>query len=74
MVVMGEALGLDLVIEGVERPSQVDHLIRHVGAPTAQGYLLHRPMNADALEQVLLGERIRASEPAALSSSAARLI
>jgi hypothetical protein len=31
-------------------------------------------MNADALEQVLLGERIRASEPAALSSSAARLI
>jgi diguanylate cyclase (GGDEF)-like protein len=50
MVVMGEALGLDVVVEGVERPAQLDHLERHVFAPLAQGYLLHRPMS---LPQVL---------------------
>ena len=31
MVVMGEALGLDVVIEGVEREGQLQHVIDHAG-------------------------------------------
>ena len=47
MVSMGEALGLDILVEGVERESQIVHLLDHVGATHAQGYLLHRPDDAD---------------------------
>jgi EAL domain-containing protein (putative c-di-GMP-specific phosphodiesterase class I) len=59
MVVMGEALGLQIIVEGVERTAQLDHLIRHVGAPMAQGYLLHRPMTAEQLVEVLADRRTR---------------
>jgi EAL domain-containing protein (putative c-di-GMP-specific phosphodiesterase class I) len=38
MVVMGEALGLDVVIEGVEREGQLQHVIDHAGGAMAQGY------------------------------------
>jgi predicted signal transduction protein with EAL and GGDEF domain len=44
ITMMGQALGLDVVVEGVERDSQLEHLREHVHAPYAQGYLLHRPM------------------------------
>ncbi|HET7386431.1 MAG TPA: EAL domain-containing protein [Nocardioidaceae bacterium] len=50
ITMMGQALGMDVVVEGVERSSQLDHLRDHVHAPYAQGYLMHRPM---PLEQVL---------------------
>jgi diguanylate cyclase (GGDEF)-like protein len=51
ITMMGQALGLDVIIEGIERASQLEHLREHVHAPYAQGYLLHRPMPlADLLE------------------------
>ena len=53
ITMMGQALGLDVVIEGIERSSQLEHLRDHVHAPFAQGYLLHRPMTVDAVAGVL---------------------
>ena len=53
ITMMGQALGLDVVIEGIERASQLEHLRDHVHAPLAQGYLLHRPMPVDRVVNVL---------------------
>ena len=53
ITMMGQALGLDVVIEGIERSAQLDHLREHVHAPFAQGYLMHRPMSTDAVAKVL---------------------
>ena len=53
ITMMGQALGLDVVVEGIERPSQLQHLRDHVHAPYAQGYLLHRPMSLERLLEVL---------------------
>jgi diguanylate cyclase (GGDEF)-like protein len=36
ITMMGQALGLDVVVEGIERASQLDHLRDHVHAPYAQ--------------------------------------
>ncbi|CAN5540040.1 hypothetical protein BH18ACT8_BH18ACT8_02320 [soil metagenome] len=50
MVEMGRALGLDVVIEGIERAAQVDELRRHVTFSDNlffQGYLLAVPANVD---------------------------
>jgi EAL domain-containing protein (putative c-di-GMP-specific phosphodiesterase class I) len=57
IVMMGQALGLDVVAEGVERDSQVEHLREHVGATFAQGFLLHRPMPLSDVVDVLLSNR-----------------
>ena len=54
---MGQALGLDVVVEGIERSSQLDHVREHVHAPYAQGYLMHRPMVLDTLLDVLRDNR-----------------
>jgi EAL domain-containing protein (putative c-di-GMP-specific phosphodiesterase class I) len=51
---MGDALGLDVIVEGIERYSQLEHLQSHVGAKYAQGYLLHRPEPGDAVRLGLL--------------------
>ncbi|MGA8208649.1 MAG: EAL domain-containing protein [Nocardioidaceae bacterium] len=53
ITMMGQALGLDVVVEGIERPSQLEHLCDHVHAPYAQGYLMHRPMPLDQLLRVV---------------------
>ena len=53
ITMMGQALGLDVVIEGIERSTQLEHLRDHVHAPFAQGYLLHRPMPPGAVVDVL---------------------
>jgi diguanylate cyclase (GGDEF)-like protein len=53
ITLMGQALGLDVCVEGIERASQLDHLREHVGAPFAQGYLLHRPMPVADMEEIL---------------------
>ena len=57
VVLMGRSLGFGIVIEGVERETQLD-VIRH-DAPTAfvQGYLLHRPMRLGDLLSVMRLER-----------------
>jgi diguanylate cyclase (GGDEF)-like protein len=54
---MGQALGLDVVVEGIERSSQLEHLRDHVHAPYAQGYLMHRPMPLEQLLGVLAENR-----------------
>ena len=64
IMMMGQALGLDVVVEGIERSSQLDHLREHVHAPYAQGYLMHRPMVLGTLLDVVRDNR---SIPAALS-------
>ncbi len=53
VVVMGEALGLDVVVEGVERLGQLEHLRTHVHPSGVQGFALHRPMPLDRLLDVL---------------------
>jgi diguanylate cyclase (GGDEF)-like protein len=57
ITMMGQALGLDVVVEGIERASQLDHLRDHVHAPYAQGYLMHRPMPLDQLLRVVRENR-----------------
>jgi diguanylate cyclase (GGDEF)-like protein len=57
ITMMGQALGLDVVVEGIERESQLDHLLDHVHAPYAQGYLMHRPMPLAQLVSVLAANR-----------------
>jgi diguanylate cyclase (GGDEF)-like protein len=53
MVVMGEALGLDVVVEGIERWSQLEHVTFHAAATTGQGYLFGRPMPCDEMVELL---------------------
>jgi diguanylate cyclase (GGDEF)-like protein len=67
ITMMGQALGLDVVVEGIERVSQLDHLRDHVHAPYAQGYLMHRPMPLDQLVRVI--EENRAMSDAAVEVS-----
>jgi diguanylate cyclase (GGDEF)-like protein len=57
IMVMGEALGLDVVVEGVERASQVEHIRDHVGATLAQGFLLHEPLPIGDMLEVLRRNR-----------------
>ena len=72
ITMMGQALGLDVVVEGIERASQLDHLREHVHAPFAQGYLMYRPMPLDQLVKVIQENRSLPSAPAVLESAAHR--
>ncbi|MFY9916301.1 MAG: EAL domain-containing protein [Nocardioidaceae bacterium] len=53
MVVMGEALGLDVVIEGVEREGQLQHVIDHAGGAIAQGFFFGRPLPIEEAVEAL---------------------
>ncbi|WP_435771438.1 EAL domain-containing protein [Nocardioides sp. SYSU DS0651] len=57
---MGRALGLDVVVEGIERESQLAAIGSAPGL-YAQGYLLHRPMPLEQLQQTLERERASAA-------------
>jgi len=64
MLAIGQSLGLRVVAEGVETS---DHLLalRSLGCPTAQGYLISRPLPAGELEGLLrTGAVVDADEPA----------
>ncbi|MFG1606970.1 putative bifunctional diguanylate cyclase/phosphodiesterase [Actinoplanes sp. NPDC049265] len=52
---LGHALGLRVCVEGVETPEQLE-LLREAGCDSAQGFLLGRPMPADAAREHLLQE------------------
>jgi diguanylate cyclase (GGDEF)-like protein/PAS domain S-box-containing protein len=52
IVAMGRALGLDVVMEGVETPEQLAFL-REAGCHYAQGYLLARPQPAEQVAERL---------------------
>jgi predicted signal transduction protein with EAL and GGDEF domain len=58
ITMMGQALDLDVVVEGIERTSQLDHLRKHAHASFAQGYLMYRPMPLDHLLRVIADNRI----------------
>jgi diguanylate cyclase (GGDEF)-like protein len=53
MLLMGRALGLDVVVEGVERQSQLDHLRAMRNEVFAQGYHLAPPMPLDDVVALL---------------------
>ena len=52
IVAMGEALGLDLVAEGVESVHQMQ-VLRDLGCHKAQGYLISHPVPADAMRSTV---------------------
>jgi diguanylate cyclase (GGDEF)-like protein/PAS domain S-box-containing protein len=60
---VGHDLGLTVVAEGVERPEQLE-LLREMGCPRAQGYLVSRPMAPSGIEALVqLDPRGQASIP-----------
>ena len=69
ITMMGQALGLDVVVEGIERASQLDHRREHVHAPFAQGSLMYRPMPLDQLVKVIRENRSLPSAPVVLESA-----
>lgn len=66
---MAEGLGVHVLAEGVERPEELDFLLR-CGCKAFQGYLFSRPLAAAAFEDLLRrGARlgpVAGSEPAAV--------
>lgn len=52
IIVMAHSLNLSLVAEGVETKEQASFL-RNLSCETVQGFLYHRPMSADQLEELL---------------------
>ena len=55
IVELGRALGLDMIVEGIETRDQADWF-RTLGCRMAQGYLYARPMAADDFERYLRTE------------------
>jgi EAL domain-containing protein (putative c-di-GMP-specific phosphodiesterase class I) len=56
VTLMGRALGIDVVVEGIERETQLAEIGPGDGL-YVQGYLLHRPMPVERLVGVLKEER-----------------
>jgi len=48
ILVLGKALGIDVVAEGVETPEQAE-LLRRLGCERAQGYFFARPVPLEQL-------------------------
>ncbi|MGH8969254.1 MAG: putative bifunctional diguanylate cyclase/phosphodiesterase [Actinomycetes bacterium] len=75
ILVMGSALGLGVVAEGIERPAQVERL-RQAGCPLGQGFLYARPQPlADAvvtLRRDAARSRAAAVRPAAVRPAPSR--
>ncbi|MEA4890120.1 MAG: EAL domain-containing protein [Clostridiaceae bacterium] len=53
IILLADSLGIKTIAEGVETPEQLDWLIK-LGCRQIQGYLLGKPMPADAFEDKLL--------------------
>ena len=49
VIALGKSMHLSIVAEGVETPAQLDYL-RAKGCDIAQGFILSKPLAADALE------------------------
>jgi diguanylate cyclase (GGDEF)-like protein len=70
IIELGQALGLEVVAEGIERVDQVGPL-RALGCELGQGYLFSRPLQPDGLSELLKGPALLAATNVA--SGAARL-
>lgn len=55
IAVMGKAMGLTVVAEGVETEAEAEYLRAHGGCDIFQGYLFGRPMPADDVFKRLIG-------------------
>ena len=71
IVALGEALGLDMVAEGIERPEQVEGL-RFLGCPLGQGYLFARPLQSEAFTELLSSRMAGRQTPSSTRRVAAR--
>ena len=60
---MGRTLGFRVVVEGVERETQLDVIKQDAPYASVQGYLLYRPMALDQLLQTLAGDLETAKKP-----------
>ncbi len=67
MLRMAEALGLDVVAEGIETP-EVAEILRSMGCSRAQGYLWARPMADEDFARLLAGDQPRISRQAGMTS------
>ena len=70
VTLMVRSLGLDVVVEGIERQSQLDRIGVDEEQILAQGYLLHRPMPLPELLEVLRESSLAAPPMAVLTSHA----
>jgi len=61
---MGRTLGFRVVVEGVERESQLDVIRQDAPYAAVQGYLLHRPMPLEQLCRTLAADRDASEQPA----------
>lgn len=52
ILMLGENLGIDVVAEGVETPTQLEKL-RSLGCKAGQGYLFSRPIDRETAEQLI---------------------
>jgi EAL domain-containing protein (putative c-di-GMP-specific phosphodiesterase class I) len=53
VIALGDALGLDVVAEGIEDASQATRL-REIGCRLGQGYLFSRPLAAEQVRELLV--------------------
>jgi EAL domain-containing protein (putative c-di-GMP-specific phosphodiesterase class I) len=56
IIALAHNLGLRVVAEGVETAQQLA-LLNTLGCDINQGFFLHRPMSAEALEELLRAKR-----------------
>jgi diguanylate cyclase (GGDEF)-like protein/PAS domain S-box-containing protein len=63
VIAMANSLNMDTCAEGVENAAQLEHL-RQENCHTVQGFLLARPLTAEALKGFLLGSRSARPAPA----------
>ena len=68
MLTLGRTLGHKVIAEGVETPDQLA-LLRELGVHEGQGYLLARPMDADAVPALLATAEAAAAAAEAASSA-----
>jgi diguanylate cyclase (GGDEF)-like protein len=57
---LARTMGLDIIAEGIERPDQLDRLVE-LGCPKGQGFLMSRPLDADAAARYLAARHGRPS-------------
>ncbi|WP_372870856.1 putative bifunctional diguanylate cyclase/phosphodiesterase [Shewanella sp.] len=57
IVSLANSLQLTVVVEGIERQTQVDHLT-HMGCTIAQGYLFSKPMPTKAVEDYIISSKV----------------